>query len=227
MKSGISTSVCTLLLLYCGMSAAVEYSAKEITARVVDAETKEPLEGVVVVAHWQLNGGLEGWSPLGELMVMDAVTDQNGAFHFPAWGPKKIPEGLDSNARLKDLDPELLLFKSGHRWQELSNSKSMEQMSHKGPAVRSSDYDGKTIELEKFKGTPEEYRRHLSYYMFSLQPLQRHCAWKGMPRMIGALNQESKRLGPIGFVDDLRMQEAVNVREGCGTFAEFFREHEQ
>jgi hypothetical protein len=142
MKSGISPVVCTLLLLYCGASAAFEYSARAITARVVDAETKEPLHGVVVVAHWQLQGGLEGWSPLGELMVMDAVTDQSGTLHFPAWGPKKIPRGLDWNARRKDLDPGLLLFKSGYRWQELSNSKSEEQMSHKGPAVRSSDYNG-------------------------------------------------------------------------------------
>ena len=228
MKSGMFPSVCALLLLYCGTSAALEYSAKAITARVVDAETKEPLEGVVVVAHWQLNGGLEGWSPLGELMVMDAVTDQNGTFHFPAWGPKKIPKGLDWNARLKDLDPQLLLFKSGYRWQELSNSKSMEQMSHKGPAVRSSDYDGKTIELEKFKGTPQEYWKHIEYFHISwLQPLQHHCAWKGMPRMVVALDQESKRVGPTGFVDDLRRSEQENVREGCGTFAEFLREHEQ
>jgi len=133
MKSGIAAVVCTLLLLYCGTSAALEYSAKPITARVVDAETKEPLEGVVVVAHWQLNGGLEGWSPLAELMVMDAVTDQSGTFHFPAWGPKKISAGLDSNARLKEFDPQLLLFKSGYRWQMLFNSKSEEQMSHKVP----------------------------------------------------------------------------------------------
>ncbi len=228
MKSGIFPVACTLLLLYCGTSAALEYSAKAIAARVVDAETKEPLEGVAVVAHWQLQGGLEGWSPLGELLVMDAVTDQNGTFHFPAWGPKKIPKGLDWNARLKEFDPQLLLFKSGYRWQMLFNSKSEEQMSHKGPAVRSSDYDGKTIELEKFKGTPEEYWKHLYFQIFRLDPLQHRCAWKGMPRMIWALDQESKRLGrSVGFVGDLRRSEAENVREGCGTFAEFLREHEQ
>jgi hypothetical protein len=227
MKSGIAPSVCTLLLLYCGTSAAFEYSARAITARVVDAETKEPIEGVVVVAHWQLQGGLEGWSPLAELMVMDAVTDQNGTFHIAAWGPKKIPGGLDSNARLKEFDPQLLLFKSGYRWQMLFNSKSEQQMSHKGPEVRSSDYDGKTIELEKFKGTPEEYWRHLDFYFSFLQPLEHHCAWKGMPRMVVALDQESKRVGHIEFVGDLRRSEADNVREGCGSFAEFLREHEQ
>jgi len=32
-------------------------------ARSRTAERKSP-RGVVVVAHWQLNGGLEGWSPL-------------------------------------------------------------------------------------------------------------------------------------------------------------------
>jgi len=45
--------------------------------------------------------------------------------------------------------------------------------------------------------------------------------------MVVALDQESKRVGHIEFVGDLRRSEADNVREGCGSFAEFLREHEQ
>ena len=215
------------LLLVTLPACATTYSARSITARVVDAETKMPLEGVVVVAHWQLQGGLEGSAPLGEMMVMDAVTDASGTFHFPAWGPKEIPAGLPSNARLKDFDPQLLLFKRGYQWGMLYNDKSMEQMAHKGPEVRNSDYDGKTVELQKESGSPQANRAYLSQVQGWLQPLEHHCAWKGMPRMMEALNQEEKRGGYLSFVDDLRRTEGDNVREGCGTVAEFLREHEQ
>ena len=59
------------------------YSAKAIEAWVVDAETKKPLEGVIVVAHWELNYGLEGGGAY-QLQVMEDVTDKKGRFYFPA-----------------------------------------------------------------------------------------------------------------------------------------------
>ena len=37
-----------------------DYSATAIEAWIVDTETKQPLEGVVVVADWKLEFGLEG-----------------------------------------------------------------------------------------------------------------------------------------------------------------------
>ncbi|NIR44012.1 MAG: hypothetical protein GWN83_08465, partial [Gemmatimonadetes bacterium] len=52
----------------------ITYSAEEIEARVVDAGTKEPLEGVIVTANWQLVGGWEGHTPKGQMKVMETVT---------------------------------------------------------------------------------------------------------------------------------------------------------
>src|SRR5690348_13390482 len=77
-------SVLILSLQACTTSATY-YSAEPITAWVVDAETKQPLAGVNVVAHWQLEGGLEGGNNIGQMMVMEAVTDTAGKFSFPAW----------------------------------------------------------------------------------------------------------------------------------------------
>ena len=69
------------------------YSAKPIEAWVVDAQTGKPLEGVNVVAHWKLRYGLEGGGSY-QLHIMEDVTDKNGRFFFPAWGPKEIPRHL-------------------------------------------------------------------------------------------------------------------------------------
>ena len=62
------------------------YSAKEINGAVVDGETGKPLEGVVVVAQWIY------WCPGGghymRIKVIEAVTDKDGRYHIPAWGPR-------------------------------------------------------------------------------------------------------------------------------------------
>src|SRR3990172_3705709 len=87
-----------LLLIFCLPLTAcalvsLKYSAEPIEARVVDAETKQPLEGVIVTANWELVEGTLAGGPrvLGQMMVMEAVTDANGRFSFPALGPKINP----------------------------------------------------------------------------------------------------------------------------------------
>jgi hypothetical protein len=62
------------------------------------------------------------------MFVTDAVTGQDGTFHLTAWGPKKIPKGLEIRG-------------------------ANEPQGHKGPAVCTSDYDGKTIEPLNFEET--------------------------------------------------------------------------
>ena len=67
------------------------YSAEAIEAKVIDADTKKPLDGVVVTANWQLEEGtLGGNVQAGQLMVMEAVTGKDGKFAFPGWGPKTV-----------------------------------------------------------------------------------------------------------------------------------------
>jgi hypothetical protein len=45
-----------VLLLMPLVACAKKYSAEPITAHVMDADTQEPIEGVVVVAAWVLEG---------------------------------------------------------------------------------------------------------------------------------------------------------------------------
>lgn len=115
------------------------YSAESIRAWVVDAETKQPLEGVVVVAHWQLfYSTVGGRVPGGQLMVLESITDRDGKYTFPAWGPKKVPQYKPQkgdiwiahipffvpDSYLDNRDPQLLLFKSGYEYQRLANEVS-------------------------------------------------------------------------------------------------------
>src|SRR5438034_7298406 len=90
--------------------------ASEFRARLVDANTGQPVEGAIVVAHWQILGGLEGGNPVGEAMVMETVTDQAGSIYFPSWSRVSWKIGGIQNAR-----PELLVFKRGYKVLRLIN----------------------------------------------------------------------------------------------------------
>ena len=132
------------------------YSAKAIEAWVVDAETKKPLEGVIVVAHWELRYGLEGGGSY-QLQVMETVTDKNGRFYFPAWGPKKIPEHLPREARLKTHDPGLAMYYPNYGAVVRVNDRPITSLSGHGESERTSDWNGKTIEMKLLQASPREY----------------------------------------------------------------------
>ncbi|HEX6550206.1 MAG TPA: hypothetical protein VF117_05980, partial [Gammaproteobacteria bacterium] len=78
-------------LVACGQDTVL--SADPIDATLVDADTGKPLAGVPVVAYWALkSGSLTGDSlPCGAAGVEEAVTDKDGKFHIPGWGPIKGP----------------------------------------------------------------------------------------------------------------------------------------
>lgn len=167
------------------------YSADPIEAKVIDADTKQPLEGVIVTANWQLESGNAGGSfVVGQMMVMEALTNKEGVFHFPAWGPLKLRQGVMSLN-----DPQLLLFKSGYAYRRLNNYR--EGVSLEGlwrAPVRSSQWNGKTIELKPFKGPLAEYKRHFDDWNTDLDQIIRwnpkECNWKKLPEAILATERE-------------------------------------
>ena len=72
------------------------YSAEPIEGWVVDAKTKKPIEGVIVVADWQLhkNTSLGGKIPASHLYIVETRTDRNGLFRFEEWGPRTAKWGF-------------------------------------------------------------------------------------------------------------------------------------
>jgi hypothetical protein len=167
------------LLFALGGCSRDYYSSEAIEARVVDADSGTPVEGVNVIAAWQLKGGLEGGNIAGYLEVLEAVTDHDGVFRIPAWGPKAKTQhgGFERTA------PRIMLFKSGYQYRQVEN---------KSPPQRrgflQSDWNGKTITLPRFVGSPAEYKEKLRLLSGDLHNLRGDAEnhWPQIPRFLCA-----------------------------------------
>jgi hypothetical protein len=62
----------TLVLLVLLQGCTTEYSAMPIEAWVMDAESSQPVQGVIVGASRGLKGGLAGGNQLDRMKVMEA-----------------------------------------------------------------------------------------------------------------------------------------------------------
>ena len=120
------------------------YSAKPVHGWVIDAERRQPIQGAVVVARWTTYDPWRNGSVL--FQVLDAVTDTNGAFALPGWGPKSCPTyaSFDYEA------PRILVFKQGYVPGDFYN------MYPKSRFTDSSEWDGKQLPLKLFAGNKEE-----------------------------------------------------------------------
>lgn len=224
------------LLVSLQSCAFFTYQAQPIQAWVVDEETNRPLEGVIVVAHWQLKGGLEGGNPMGQMMVMETLTDAKGRFYFPGWGPKLRP----LMSELKDQSPGILLFKSGYASEELQNHTTNKTIRGDLGTPLRSDWNGKTIELKPFRETSEVKEifrdfEHLNSSVVAIVRDAKPCNWKKIPKMI--LSIRKQRLffikngitGPFGIssVDQYLLDNAAKFSlEGgaaCGSPEQLFR----
>lgn len=180
------------------------YSAEPIEGWVVDAANKQPLDGVIVTANWELSNAFG--AAVGQMMVMETVTDANGRFYFPAWGPKLRPP----NSIIKDQDPQLVLFKSGYDFARLQNPV--------GPlnkaSVRKSAWNGKTIALKPFEDhlikrnervNTSAYARRLAFIKSSLSWAYSRdiCELKRIPRMAIALHLQEQEFKERGIYSTL------------------------
>jgi hypothetical protein len=120
------------------------------------------------------------------------LTDEKGEYALPGWGPIPRPP----LSRLETADPRLTFFKPGYRYLDRSN-----QVPH-DDALRVSRWDGKTIALEPFRGTPEEWSYMLRSLQFSLawaDPLpgptgSTNDYWRFYPRLVLAILDQRRLL---------------------------------
>ena len=215
-------TMCAFALQGCSLT----YSADPITAKVVDAYTKQPLEGVIVVALWQLEGGLEGGNIEGNAMVMESVTDATGEFHFPAWGPKRIPIEFLSNTQLRNEDPFMLFFKSGYRYAGVTNEATIKKLQDTAEH-RSSEWNGKTIPMKKFDGTLDAYALHI-YHSYPAYLFNRNCDWRNIPALVIAVREQTASFQKAGIrTGNFYTELELNNGYGCGSFDQFVQEHQK
>lgn len=143
-------------LVTAGVVFPTRYSAQEIKAKIVDADTRSPLQGVVVLATWS------DWTPNYFIIyaetpqsscnslinVVSAITDADGVFVIPSWKGK---QGYCQY--MNDYEPRLLLYKPGYvaRWlanaDELFYSDPTADPLYKKKLDSTSRWDGQTIKL--------------------------------------------------------------------------------
>ena len=221
--------ILTVLFIYFGyfhVGSPRHYSAEAIEAWVVDAETQEPLEGVIAVAMWILRGGTHN-DEVGFLEVLEVVTDAKGRFYFDAWGPMPRPRWGVLNTQ----DPEIFLFKDGYRFERLLNG--YQGGTTTADRVRTSTWNGKTIPLERFEGEIKEYARSLSYLSQRID-LMAHkslphwsCEWEKIPRLMLAVEKVEmwrKLTNPRSLMGLITTQDIVPA-EICRSVDEIFKKY--
>ena len=214
----LAAVVLPLIVSCAAISGDLYYSAEPIEAWVVDEKTGKPLEGVVVVAHWQLMGGSAGGRvPVGSMMVLEATTDAKGRFSFPAWGPLQNT----SDGHLDHEDPRFYFFKPGYHRLGLSNHYGIRR-SEKS-SKRKSEWSGKTIKLLPFPGTMEEYVSHVNSWsnsiasnLASYPAMSDHrCMAAKAPLIAEAFDRESRNLIARGYRKE-RFSFWLESLAGCG-----------
>ncbi len=84
------------------------YHKPEFKGRVLDAETKEPIEGaVVVVVYYKYVPGIGAGGATLPMKVKETLTDKNGDFHFPSYTTLIQPLSTEDRA-------DFIIFKAGY-----------------------------------------------------------------------------------------------------------------
>lgn len=218
------------LTVFPACATPVTYSAEPIEAWIIDAGTKQPLEGVIVIAHWVLEGGIHV-DRVGELVIMETTTDKNGRFYFSGWGPIRHWK----RSRLTNMDPELLIFKSNYEYQRLTNPSTKEAIEGKPYPLRRSQWNGKTIALKSFKDDLKKYEELFEDFNHQLERIATdqptECHWKNLQKTIRTMNRERSRLVALGvnpntlssIDNELLMNDQFYTKKGgCGSPREFF-----
>lgn len=198
------------MALFCAVfvdgCANAPLSADPISSQVVDEDTDAPIEGAVVVAHWELHGGSLGGDslPCGSADVEETVTDKDGRFHIPGWGPTRV--GCGGEMRIDN--PILYIFKSGYGYGFFVNGSGVEMVT-----VTHSDFDDRQLPLKKFPDMDLKKRGVGSYnFNFGLlntalgnftTNMPSACNWKKMPNMLKAIDKQAKDFDQaLGFKID-------------------------
>lgn len=91
------------------MGSWLVYHKPEFKGKVIDAETKEPIEGAVVVIvykkHSLIGGPGGGYSSV--IKVKEILTDKKGEFHFPPYTTPIQPNSVEDYA-------EFIIYKPGY-----------------------------------------------------------------------------------------------------------------
>jgi hypothetical protein len=189
-------------------SSAPQYSEPALIGKIIDAETKRPIQGAFVYGHYATSqGSIGGGSKFGEHVKSFAVeTDASGQFKLEAWntGDRKI--GGQANGKF----PMIAIYKPGYTL-DIQNLNSISQwtaMSSNGaskatPTERGIDWTQFPYELAPAKTEKDRYAA-LSNSGYPMMMVG-ECGWELYSGLLLAMHVEKKRwiqnVIPPEFID--------------------------
>lgn len=165
------------------------YYSPEMVARVVGGDGK-PVAGAIIVVSWNMNRGWTNY-PLGSLAVAEAVTDAQGWFRVPAWGP------LQSDDSMNVTQPVVRIFKPGFTPLIVDNVEGVGMTS--ANSIIRFRFQHQTLTLQRYSGVPAAYEKELDSLVTSLNAIYVHspqhkCYWRDTYRILLALENEKVKL---------------------------------
>jgi hypothetical protein len=201
-----------LLAMQVGLGP-VTHSARPITARVIDAETGEPIGGASVAAiYWIGVGVVEAFYRV--FAAQETTTSPDGTFHLPGFGPKLRwpPWG-----RLDGLAPTIVVFKPGYELWKHGNQFPITGRALAGWVVRS-QADGYVFRLEPVGSDPQaQDSEKESQCSLIWQLMTRGCAWKQVPQLVAALVTDNRLQRKNGTTCGRRSLDEWSSARGCGS----------
>jgi hypothetical protein len=211
---------------------------------VVDADTKQPVPGAIVLVSWDLEGGMERsrLSHNRTLQLFETVTDQAGRFRIPGWGPIERPrQGL-----LARYDPQILVFVTPYAPSVFSNDdpKLYWNLPDQPPSppyttpqqrerleTHDSKWNGRTFALKRFYGEPEAYSHALVSVEFTINDWINNgsgCRWKQLPRTLRVLADEEARERAAGIGPRFHVSlDLPFARSKCAPTDEFMKAYRE
>ncbi|MDH5784942.1 MAG: hypothetical protein OEZ16_04940 [Chromatiales bacterium] len=122
------------------------YSAPDIEARVIDANTGKPVEGVVLVGVWQLESQGFEHSYGRAIHVTEAVTDSEGKYKLDGFFIKWA--GLFAGT-LWESDPMIYVFADGYSPRIAHSDNYNAVLEHDTGFYRRSPHDGRDVLMRK------------------------------------------------------------------------------
>ena len=172
------------------------YSAGETWGTVIDAESKQPISGALVIALWDLEGGSHR-DVTGTFQVLEAVTAQDGSFRMPSWGPLPRPK----RGVLDGYDPQLLVIKNGYQIKRVFNPpEAANRRAYLD--VHNFAMNGTAIAMSRFQLAPQVYAMDIGSAVVGgiLDDVLSGCAWKKIPKTVRYLVDEGKREKAAGLL---------------------------
>ena len=185
-KTMESTFIGLVIMLVLTSCSSMMYHKPEFRGKIIDAESKEPIEGVVVAVYYRKStiGGIE---PI--IHFAETLTDSNGEFGIPLFKTIIHPLAHESRAYfiiykpgyvfLSDFDPEILFSteKSGKN----ATIKSNTEIAHLKYGV---------AELKRIKTREER--------LSAIPVSPPHCSSKDLPLLFKLIDEEDHTLGLKG-----------------------------